>query len=411
MSSSMPTTAEIGSSRSSNRRRKSETASSVPSGSTAATARWTAAERVRGCGSVGIDRLDTPRSLFSTQRRPGSARSMARPDIREKRFTRDGATRAGNARSGGDADAPDSPPKLSKGSWGAVLKRTYKEFKADNLTDWAAALTYYGVLALFPAIIALVSIIGLIGPSATQPLLDNLAVLAPGPANDILSGAVKQVASSRGSAGFAFILGIGLALWSASGYVGAFARASNAIYEVGEGRPFWKLRPIQLAVTTVMILLLALCAIAVVVTGPAAQQGGDVLGVGGAAVTAWDIAKWPVIALVVITMFSILYYATPNVKQPGLKRITAAGILALVVWIVASVVFAFYVANFSSYNKTYGALAGVIAFLVWLWISNIAVLLGQELNAELERGRELEKGLPAEDEIQLEPRDTRKMKK
>jgi membrane protein len=203
-------------------------------------------------------------------------------------------------------------------------------------------------------------------------------------------------------------VGLALAIWSASGYVGAFSRASNAIYEVGEGRPFWKLRPIQLAVTTVMILLLAACAIAVVVTGPVAQQLGNVVGAGGAAVTAWDIAKWPVIALVVVTMFSILYYAAPNVKQPGFKWITVGGVVALVVWLIASALFAVYVASFSSYNKTYGALGGVVAFLVWLWISNIAVLLGAELNAELERGRELEGGLPAHDEIQLEPRDAPK---
>src|SRR3954447_22657181 len=326
----------------------------------------------------------------------------------EPRYARDDVTRQDGAAAG--RRAPDGPDDLTGGSWFGVLKRTIREFRDDNLTDWAAALTYYGVLALFPAIIALVSIIGLIGPSATQPLLDNLGKLAPGPANDILSGAVKQVAGSRGSAGFAFVLGIVLALWSASGYVGAFARASNAIYEVGEGRPFWKLRPLQLAVTTIMILLLAACAIAVVVTGPVAKQIGDVVGAGSTAVTAWDIAKWPVIALVVITMFSILYYAAPNVKQPGFKWITVGGVLALVVWLVASALFALYVAKFSSYNKTYGSLGGVVAFLVWLWISNIAVLLGAELNAELERGRELEAGMPTHDEIQLEPRDTRKLK-
>jgi membrane protein len=340
---------------------------------------------------------------------------MADRQTQERRFQRDPeSAERGDRRWGRDPDrgrdAPEGPDDLSGRSWMGVLKRTFKEFKRDNLTDWAAALTYYGVLALFPAIIALVSIIGLIGPSATQPLLDNLAKLAPGPANDILSGAVKQVAGSRGSASFAFILGIGLAIWSASGYVGAFARASNAIYEVGEGRPFWKLRPIQLAVTTVMILLLALCAIAVVVTGPVAKQLGDVVGVGGAAVTAWDIAKWPVIAFVVSMMFSILYFAAPNVKQPGFKWITPGGVAALVLWLVASAAFAVYVASFSNYNKTYGALGGVIAFLVWLWISNLAVLLGAELNAELERGRELEAGMPADGEIQLEPRDPPKEK-
>src|SRR3954447_2648722 len=296
----------------------------------------------------------------------------------EPRYARDDVTRQDGAAAG--TREPDSPTDLGSRSWLGALKRTVKEFRDDNLTDWAAALTYYGVLALFPAIIALVSIIGLIGPSATQPLLDNLGKLAPGPANDILSGAVKQVAGSRGSAGFAFVLGIVLALWSASGYVGAFARASNAIYEVGEGRPFWKLRPLQLAVTTIMILLLAACAIAVVVTGPVARQLGDVVGAGSTAVTAWDIAKWPVIALVVITMFSILYFAAPNVKHPGFKWITPGGVTALVVWLIASAAFAFYVASFSSYNKTYGALGGVVAFLVWLWISNLAVLLGAELN-------------------------------
>jgi membrane protein len=309
-----------------------------------------------------------------------------------------------------EAAAPDNPTDLSKRSWLGVLKRTASEFSDDNLTDWSAALTYYGVLAIFPAIIALVSIIGLIGPSATQPILDNLRALAPGPANDILSGAVKQVANSRGGASLAFIFGIAASLWSASGYVGAFARASNAIYEVPEGRPFWKLRPLQLGVTAVMILLLAACALAVVVTGPVAQQLGNVVGAGSTAVTAWDIAKWPVIAVVVSQMFALLYYASPNVKLPGFKWITAGGIVGLVVLLIASALFAFYVANFSSYNKTYGAMGGVIAFLVWLWVSNLAVLFGAELNAELERGRELAAGMPAEENLQIELRDHRKVK-
>jgi membrane protein len=304
---------------------------------------------------------------------------------------------------------PQSPPALTVRSWLGVLRRSVREFKDDNITDWAAALTYYGILALFPAITALVSILGLVGPSATDPLLKTVGTLAPGPANTIVSGAIKQVASSRGGASIALIAGILIALWSASGYVGAFARASNAIYEVGEGRPVWKLRPMQLVVTTLMILLLAISAIAVVITGPVAKQAGDVVGVGSTAVTIFDIVKWPVIAVVVIVMISILYYATPNVKLPGFKWITPGGALAVVIWLIASALFAVYVANFSSYNKTYGTLGGIIAFLVWLWITNIAVLLGQEFNSELERGRELERGMPAEDELQLEPRDTRKL--
>jgi membrane protein len=334
---------------------------------------------------------------------------MAR-DTTERRFIRDRpSTSAEGRQADRAARAPDDPTDLSARSWRAVLKRTVKEFKDDNLTDWAAALTYYGVLAIFPAIIALVSIIGLIGPSATQPILDNLAKLTPGPANEILSGAVKQVASNRGGASIAFIGGIALAIWSASGYVGAFARAANAIYEVPEGRPFWKLRPMQLIVTTVMILLIAATALAVVVTGPVAQQLGDVVGAGSTAVTLWDIAKWPVIAVIVSMMFSLLYYAAPNVKQPGFRWITPGGVVALVILLVASGLFALYVASFSSYNKTYGALGGVVAFLVWLWIANIAVLLGAEVNAELERGRELEAGQPAEEKLQMELRDDRKV--
>jgi membrane protein len=301
--------------------------------------------------------------------------------------------------------APEEPTDLGGRSWLGVLKRTVREFRDDNLTDWAAALTYYGILALFPALIVLVSILGLIGESATQPLLDNLGKLAPGAANDVVSGAVRQISANQGAAGVAFVFGLATALWSASSYVGAFIRASNAIYEMEEGRPFWKLRPIQIAITVVMILLLALCAIAVVVTGPLAQQVGDVIGAGSAAVTAWDIAKWPVIAAVIVTMFAILYWAAPNVKQPGFRWITPGGIAALVLWVLASAGFALYVALFASYNKTYGSLAGVVVFLVWMWISNLAILLGAELNAEVERGRELEAGVPPEQTLDLEPRE------
>jgi membrane protein len=289
-----------------------------------------------------------------------------------------------------------------------VLKRTIREFREDNLTDWAAALTYYGVLSLFPALIVLVSIVGLIGESATQPLLDNLSELAPGAANDIVSGAVRQIAANQGAAGFALVFGVAVALWSASNYVGAFIRASNDIYEVEEGRPFWKLRPIQIAITIVMILMLALCAIAVVLTGPLAREAGNLIGAGSAAVTVWDIAKWPVIALVVLTMIAILYWAAPNVKQPGFRWVTPGGVAALVLWVAASAGFALYVSLFASYNETYGSLAGVVIFLVWLWISNLAILLGAEMNAEVERGRELEAGVPEEETLALEPRDAPK---
>lgn len=301
-------------------------------------------------------------------------------------------------------DAPEAPSELSRRSWWATLKRTVSEFRDDNLTDWAAALTYYAVLAIFPALIALVSVLGLIGPSATGPLIDNLTELAPGPANEIITNAVNEISASQRTAGAAFVLGMLGALWSASAYVGAFGRASNVIYEIDEGRPFWKLRPQQLAITFILLVLLAGSALAVVISGPLAERVGDVIGAGGTAVTVWEIAKWPAIAGLVVAIFGILYYTAPNVRQPGFRWITPGGILALALWLAASAGFAIYVANFSSYSATYGSIAGVIVFLVWLWISNLALLMGAEMNAELERSRELEAGVPEERTIALAAR-------
>jgi membrane protein len=305
--------------------------------------------------------------------------------------------------------SPDGPTDLGGGSWRDVLKRTFREFKQDNLTDWAAALTYYGVLAIFPMLIVFVSVLGLIGTSATQPLLTNLGQVAPGPAQQIFSSAIKNLQSSQGAAGVLFVVGLLGALWSASGYVAAFMRASNSIYDIEEGRPIWKTAPVRLGVTLVLVILLAVTAVGVIATGGLAKQIGNVIGVSGTALTVWDIAKWPVLLLLVSLMFSILYWASPNVKQPGFRWVTPGGIVAVVVWVIASAAFALYVASFSSYNKTYGALAGVIVFLVWLWISNIAVLFGAELNSELERGRRIEAGMPADREPFVEPRDTAKM--
>jgi len=285
-----------------------------------------------------------------------------------------------------------------------VLKRTVSEFRADNLTDWAAALTYYAVLSIFPALIVLVSILGLAGESATNTVLDNINELGPGPAQDIVSGAIKEIATSQGTAGVAFVIGLVGALWSASGYVGAFSRASNAVYEMEEGRPFWKLRPLQIGMTLVLLLLVALSAIAVVVSGPLASEVGKLFGLEGTAVTIFNIVKWPVIVVVLMTMLAILYYGAPNVRHPGFRWITPGGILAVLVWMIASAGFALYVSYFSSYNATYGSLAGVIVFLIWLWISNCAVLLGAEMNAEIERGRELESGVPEDSTIAMQPR-------
>jgi membrane protein len=307
-------------------------------------------------------------------------------------------------------DDPESPTHLRAGAWVGVLRRTFKGFQKDNLTDWGAALTYYGILSIFPALLVLVSVLGLIGEPATQPLLDNLEEVAPGPAQDILTSAIENLQGSGGAAGVFFVIGILGAIWAASGYVAAFMRASNAIYAMEEGRPIWKTIPLRVGLTVLLMTLTAISAVAVTVTGGLANEVGNLLGLGDTAVTVWGIAKWPVLLLLVSFMFAVLYWAAPNVKQPGFRWISPGGILAVIGWVIASAAFAFYVANFGSYNKTYGALAGPIVFLVWLWISNLMILLGAEFNAELERGRAIERGMRPEDkEPFAEPRDTRKI--
>ena len=314
-------------------------------------------------------------------------------------------TAAGEREHAVERDAPDQPTDLPRRAWPAVLKRTAREFSGDHLTDLAAALTYYGVLAIFPMLVAIVSLLGLLGPSVTNSLIHNLGSVAPGAAKQILTNAIKNIQHSQGAAGVAFVVGLAAAMWSASGYIAAFMRASNIIWDVEEGRPFYKTIPIRLAVTFVTVVLLTLSAAAVVFTGSLADKAGNLIGVGSSAVQVWDIAKWPVLALVVVLILAILYYAGPNVRQPGFRWVTPGGLVAVVLWILASALFAFYVANFSSYNKTYGALASVVIFLVWLWITNVVILLGAELNAEIERGRQIEGGHPAEQEPYLPHRD------
>jgi YihY family inner membrane protein len=312
-------------------------------------------------------------------------------------------------RSSSDDDGVDRPTELPGGSWWAASKRTVREFRVDNLSDWAAALTYYSVLSIFPALLVLVSLIDLAGQSTIQGLVDNIGQVAPGSVNDILSTAIKNLQETQGSASILALVGLAAALWSASGYVAAFMRASNAIYDVPEGRPVWKTVPIRLGVTVLVMLLLAVSAVAVVATGGLADRIGKLLGIGSAAVTAWDIAKWPVLLVIVSFLFALLYWASPNAKQ-GFRWVTPGGILAVVVWVAASVGFALYVANFGSYNKTYGSLASVIIFLVWLWLSNTAILLGAELNAELERSRAITAGHPVDAEPYMELRDTSKVR-
>ncbi len=296
----------------------------------------------------------------------------------------------------------------------ATVKRTFTEFSEDNMSDWAAALTYYGLLAMFPALIALVAIVGLVGDPATttQTLTQIISKLGPSSAAQTFSGPIQSMTSQRSAAGVLLIVGIVGALYSASSYVGAFMRASNVIFETPEGRPFWKLRPLQMLVTLIMLLLLTAVALALVLTGPIVSAVAAPLGVGSTAVSVWNIAKWPVLILVVVFMFTTLFYASPNVRLRGLRWVMPGAVFALVVWVIASVAFAFYVAHFGSYNKTYGTLGGVVAFLVWLWITNVALLLGMELNAERERAHELKEGVPgAEREIQLDARTPPKEQK
>ncbi|MFJ4369163.1 YihY/virulence factor BrkB family protein [Streptomyces chartreusis] len=304
--------------------------------------------------------------------------------------------------------APDNPTDLPKRSWGAVLKGTLKEFKKDELTDRAAALTYYGILALFPALLALISLLGVIGESATQRVLDNIQKLAPGAARDVLTSAVQQMQGNAGIGSVMAVVGLLLAVWSASGYVAAFIRTANAVYDVPEGRPAWKVLPVRVGVTVTLMIMAVISAVIVVFTGGLAREVGSSLGIGDTALTVWSIAKWPVLVLLVTIMIAILYWATPNAKVRGFRWITPGSFLALVIWLAASAGFAVYAANFASYNKTYGTFAGVIIFLVWLWITNLAILLGLECDAELARQRAVAGGHPAEKVPYVEPRDTQK---
>ena len=304
---------------------------------------------------------------------------------------------------------PRTLTDMPKAGWLAILKRSIREFKHDDITDRAAALTYYGVLALFPAVLVLVSILGLLGKSTTQQVLSNLGQVAPGGVHTFLTNVVTQVQGKAGAAGVAGIIGIVIALWSTSGYVAAFMRASNAIYDVDEGRPVWKTGPVRLLTTLALVIMLVIAAAIVVLTGPIANQVGTAFGIGHAAVLIWDIAKWPVLLIIVSVMFSLLYKASPNVRQPAFRWVSAGGILAVIIWLIASGLFAVYVSFSGSYNKTYGSLATVIVFLVWLWITNIAILLGAEFNAEAQRERAIRIGVPDDLEPYEELRDTRKL--
>ncbi|MEV6306447.1 YihY/virulence factor BrkB family protein [Actinoplanes sp. NPDC051861] len=311
----------------------------------------------------------------------------------------------------GPDEGPDKPSQLRAKGIVAAVRRTFKQFSEDNISDWAAALTYYGVLSIFPALLVLVSLLGMVGADGQREVTNAVNEIAPNQQLRDLVGTVLKQVQDQGTAGLAAIIGILAAFWSASGYIGAFMRASNAIYDVPEGRPVWKTLPIRVGVTALVGVMLVASAAIVIFTGDIARVVGEQIGLGGVAVTTWNIAKWPVLIALVSLMFAVLYWASPNAKTGGFRWISPGGIFAVVLWVAASAAFAVYLANFANYNKTYGTLGGVIAFLVWLWISNIAIMLGAELDAELERGRAIAAGHPADDEPFLELRDTRKLKK
>jgi len=311
-----------------------------------------------------------------------------------------------------DPRKPDSPEDLTARSWGYAVRTAWAEFRRDECTDAAAGLTYYAVLAMFPALLAVISLLGVFGQgeSTTETVLELVDRIGQDDAVEQLRQPITQMTETN-AAGFALVFGLVGALWSASGYIGAFGRAMNRIYEVGEGRPFWKLRPLNLAITLVTVVLAAVVLLGLVVTGPFAAELGETLGLGDSAVTVWNIVKWPIMLLVVVVVVAVLYYATPNVQQPKFRWVSIGAGLAIVVWILASAVFGLYVANFGSYNKTYGSLAGVIILLLWLWLTNLALLFGAEVDAELERSRQLQAGIEAEESLQLPPRDTRRSEK
>jgi membrane protein len=302
-------------------------------------------------------------------------------------------------------EGPKRPTQLRRRVWWDTARRVGTEFKQDGLTDWAAALTYYGILSIFPGLLVLVSCLGLFGQRATDAVQHTITSATPGQVGQILDSAIDQVQANRTSAGIVAVVSILVAFWSASGYIAAFMRAANTIYDVPEGRPLWKTLPLRAGLTAGIGLMLIASAVIVVFTGNLAQRFGELVGLGSTGVTVWNIAKWPVLVVLVGLMLAILYWASPNARQGGFRWITPGGAVAVVAWLIVSGGFAVYVANFASYNKTYGAIAGVIVFLVWLWLTNIAILLGAEVDAELERGRAIAAGHDADAEPYLELRD------
>ncbi|XVX19744.1 YihY/virulence factor BrkB family protein [Actinomycetota bacterium] len=305
-----------------------------------------------------------------------------------------------------DPRKPESPTDLHKPSWKFTFKNAFAQFQKDQCTDLAAALTYYSMMAVFPALLALVSMLGVFGQgeATTSALLDILKNLGQADASEQLKGPIESMVNAKG-AGLGMLVGLLGALWSASGYVNGFGRMMNRIYEVDEGRPIWKLRPWMLLITLLLVVMAALLLLGFVLSGGLAKEVGGIIGLGDQAVTIWNIVKWPVMLAIVVLMIALLYWGTPNVRQPKFRWLSVGAGIAILAAVLGSLAFGFYVSNFGSYNKTYGALAGVIVFLLWIWLVNVALLLGAEVDAEMERARQLQAGIPAEETLQLPPRD------
>lgn len=314
----------------------------------------------------------------------------------------------------GEQPKVGSPLKLTGASWRYSFKRSITEFGRDQCTDLAAGLTYYAVLSVFPALIALVSLLGLVGEAdrVTNFFVDTVADLSGNDddVKDTVELIVGNITSAPG-AGIGLAIGILTAMWTASNYVNAFSRAMNRIMQTDEGRSFLKLRPLLYLVTAVLILMVALSGVMLVVSGPLAASIGNVVGLGDTAVTVWNWVSPVLMIIIAATGIALLYTVTPNVRQPGPQWISAGAFIAILVMILSTVGVAIYVTNFASYDATYGALASVIIFLFWVYVMNVVLLFGAELDAELERSRQLQAGIPAERTILVPPRDLKAAKK
>jgi len=307
------------------------------------------------------------------------------------------------------ARGPKTPSELGLRAWLGVFRRTITEFIADDLNDRAASLTYYAIMSIFPGLVVLVSAAGLLDKSVTDEVIDNVRQLAPGPARDIIVTGITDLQSRPGTSAIIGLIALGVAFWSATGYIGGFMRAANAIYDVPEARPVWKTVPLQLLVTAVTGVGFAISALAVVFTGRFADWAGAAIGVEKQALVVFNVAKWPVLTVLTLLLIALLYWVSPNARQGGFRWITPGSFLAVLAIAALTTGFAVYISQFDSYSRTYGTLGGVIVFLVWLWLTNIAILVGAEFDAELSRARAIVAGLPKDAEPYLPLRDLPKL--